>query len=138
MLPDLPVSHTPGSFSRRPAPGRPYDELGSSDHATCAGATVAAKTLSGHGISTRVETSLVPDSTRSRFLTSRLIAQFLMFVDPGPGTTPAKGTGETCLRVAIARVVLRGGANQLRHTFPRLPGRIPVLASGGFFMPPCA
>jgi hypothetical protein len=105
---------------------------------TCAGATVAARTLSGHGISTRVETSLVPDSTRTRFLTSRLVAQLLMFVF----LNRARPRSEELVRHASGArslaSILRGGANQLRHTFPRLPGRIPVLASGGFFMPPCA
>ncbi len=45
-----------------------------------AGATVAARTLSGHGISDGLETYPSPDSTRTRFLISRLVAQLLIFV----------------------------------------------------------
>jgi hypothetical protein len=53
----------------------------------------------GNSISMRIETILTPDSTRARFLSSRLIAQLLIRVCSGPGTTPARGAGEICLVV---------------------------------------
>lgn len=53
----------------------------------------------GNSISMRIETILTPDSTRARFLSSRLVAQLLIRVFSGPGTTPARGAGEICLAV---------------------------------------
>lgn len=82
------------------------------ERTTRAGTTVAAGTLWGHGISPGFETSPAPDSTRTRFLTSRLVAQLLIRVTTGTGTTPSRGAGDACLRHAIARAP-RGRWNQL-------------------------
>lgn len=48
------------------------------ERCTRAGATVAAKTLWGHSISWKAETTSQPDSTHTRFLVSRLVAQLLI------------------------------------------------------------
>lgn len=82
----------------------------------------------GNCISARPETGLGPDSARTRFLSSRLAAQFLIR-RTGTVATPSRGTGDICLpRLAP----LRGRTHQLRSPFPRLPGLIPVAPSAGF------
>ncbi len=59
---------------------------------------------------------------------SRLAAQ-LLCRKTGPVATPSRGTGDICLSRLASR---RGGPHQLRPTFPRLPGIIPVALSAGF------
>jgi hypothetical protein len=51
----------------------------------------------GHGINIGFETSPMSDSICSRFLISRLIAQLLIRVTSGTGTTPSRGAGDICL-----------------------------------------
>jgi hypothetical protein len=82
----------------------------------------------GNCISARPETGLGPDSARTRFLSSRLAAQFLIR-RTGTDATPSRGTGDICLsRLAPCR----GRTHQLCPPFPRLPGLIPVAPSAGF------
>ncbi len=132
------ISCDSSPFSRRLPRGKgPFDGLRVRPESMRRLAYGSSRNPLGHRISTTFETSVAPDSTRPRFLTSRLVAQFLIR-DPGPGTTPARGTGDICLPRRTRRSARGGEPDQLRFPFPRLPGRIPVSASDGFFMPPCA
>jgi hypothetical protein len=86
----------------------------------------------GNCISAGPETGLAPDSTRTRFLTSRLVAQ-LLCRKTGSAATPSRGTGDICLP---ATRVAEGRASPINAPLSPVARDYPSRALGGFFMPP--
>ncbi len=82
----------------------------------------------GNCISSRPETDLEPDSTRTRFLSRAWSHSSFVAKLDRLRRRPEELVIFACLRLAP----LRGGRHQLTPTFPRLPGIIPVALSAGF------
>jgi hypothetical protein len=127
-LPDSPAPRRTASLSRPALRAGPF---GGVDPPECCAASWSYSSNHnplGNCINAGPETDPGSNSARTRFLSSRLAAQFHCR-NTGPAATPARGTGDICLgRLAPPR----GGRHQLPPTFPRLPGIIPVALPTGF------
>jgi hypothetical protein len=127
-LPDSPAPRRAVSLSRPALRAGPFGGVDPPEHCAASWSYSSNHNPLGNCINAGPETDPGSNPARTRFLSSRLAAQF-HFRITGPGATPARGTGDICLgRLAPPR----GGRHQLPPTFPRLPGIIPVVLPAGF------
>jgi hypothetical protein len=123
-----PLPAAPRPFRALPVEAGPFGGVDPPEHCAASWSYSSNHNPLGNCIGARPETGPGPDSTRTRFLMSRLVAQLLCRIT-GSAATPSRGTGDICLSQLAPR---RGERHQLSPSFPRLPGIIPIALSAGF------
>jgi hypothetical protein len=126
----LPAARCP--FRAQPLRAGPFGGVDPPEHCAASWLYSSNHNPLGNCISARPETGLGPDSTRTRFLSSRLAAQ-LLCRKTGSAATPSRGTGDICLPAARAA---EGRASPINALLSPVARDYPSRALGGFFMPP--
>jgi hypothetical protein len=121
-----------GPFAPRWFRAGPFGGVDPPEHCAASWLYSSNRNPLGNCISARPETGLEPDSTRPRFLSSRLVAQ-LLCRNTGSAATPSRGTGDICLPVARAT---EGRTSPINALLSPVARDYPSRALGGFFMPP--
>lgn len=131
-MPDSPAPRCAASLSRPAFRAGPFGGVDPPEHCAASWLYSSNRNPLGNCISARPETGLGPDSTRTRFLSSRLAAQ-LLCRKTGSAATPSRGTGDICLPAARAA---EGRASPINALLSPVARDYPSRALGGFFMPP--
>lgn len=131
-LPDSPAPRCVVPLSRPALWAGPFGGVDPPEHCAASWLYSSNHNPLGNCISARPETGLGPDSTRTRFLGSRLVAQLLCRIT-GSAATPSRGTGDICLPAARAA---EGRAAPVAAFLSPVARDYPNRAFGGFFMPP--
>ena len=131
-LPDSPAPRRTASLSRPALWAGPFGGVDPPEHCAASWSYSSNHNPLGNCIGARPETGPGPDSTRTRFLMSRLVAQ-LLCRKTGSAATPSRGTGDICLPAARAA---EGRAAPVATHLSPVARDYPSRALGGFFMPP--
>ncbi len=131
-LPDSPAPRCAVPLPRPALRAGPFGGVDPPEHCAASWSYSSNHNPLGNCISAGPETGPSPDSTWTRFLSSRLVAQFLCR-KTGSAATPSRGTGDICLPVARAT---EGRASPINALLSPVARDYPSRALGGFFMPP--
>lgn len=131
-MPDSPAPRCAASLSRPALRAGPFGGVDPPEHCAASWSYSSNHNPLGNCIGARPETGPGPDSTRTRFLMSRLVAQ-LLCRNTGSAATPSRGTGDICLPAARAA---EGRTTPIIALLSPVARDYPNRALGGFFMPP--